>query len=159
MCLCSFDDDYGEQQARTEALEWGGQLMTALAGLHLSLGDAKAKGRPGDRRIEVELVRSERRARDVKRWLVDNKYFSERNRVGYILQKSDTSHRQEEIVVVEGLLANGHVGVITVFRRDDNGREFRSTAELRRTSTRRRPWKVQIADNKTLEWGNSNFPR
>ena len=127
MCLCSFDDDYGEQQARTEALEWGGQLMTALAGLHLSLGDAKAKGRPGDRRIEVELVRSERRARDVKRWLVDNKYFSERNRVGYILQKSDTSHRQEEIVVVEGLLANGHVGVITVFRRDDNGRELRST--------------------------------
>jgi hypothetical protein len=59
--------------------------MTAIAGLHLSLGDAKAKGRPGDRRIEVELVRSERRARDVKRWLVDNKYFSERNRVGCIL--------------------------------------------------------------------------
>ena len=96
MCLCSFDDDYGEQQARTEALEWGGQLMTALAGLHLSLGDAKAKGRPGDRRIEVELVRSERRARDVKRWLVDNKYFSERNRVGYILPGGAERRRQRE---------------------------------------------------------------
>jgi hypothetical protein len=60
----------------------------ALAGL--SLGDAKAKGPPGNRRIEVELVRSERRARDVKRWLVDNGYFSDRNRVLYILHQSDT---------------------------------------------------------------------
>ena len=118
-----FDDDYGEQQARTEALEWGGQLMTALAGLHLSLGDAKAKGRPGDRRIEVELVGSKHSARDVKRWLVDNGYFSDPNRVLYILQPSP----REEIVVVEGLLAGGHVGVVTVFRRDDNGRELRST--------------------------------
>jgi hypothetical protein len=118
-----FDDDYGEQQARTKALEWGGQLMTALAGLQLSLGDGKAKGRPGDRRIEVELVRSERRARDMKRWLVNNGYFSYPNRVLYILQPSP----RKEIVVVEGLLASGHIGVVTVFRRDDNGRELRST--------------------------------
>ena len=115
-----FDDDYGEQQARTKALEWGGQL---IADLPLSLGNTKAKGRPGDRRIEVELVGSKHSARDVKRWLVDNGYFSDPNRVLYILQPSP----REEIVVVEGLLAGGHVGVVTVFRRDDNGRELRST--------------------------------
>jgi hypothetical protein len=34
-----------------------------------------------------------------------------------------------EIVVVEGQLAGGHVGQITVFRRDDNGRELRSTKD------------------------------
>ncbi len=42
----------------------------------------------------------------------------------YILKPSPG----EEIVVVEGLLAGGHVGVITVFRRVDNGRDLRSTA-------------------------------
>ena len=73
------DDDYEEQQARAKAREWGEQLVAALSGLNL--GDAKAKGPPGDRRIEVELDRSERRARDVKRWLVDNGCFSDPNRV------------------------------------------------------------------------------
>ena len=48
-----FDDDYLEQQAITKAREWGEQLKAALG---LSLGDAKPKGPPGDRRIEVELV-------------------------------------------------------------------------------------------------------
>ncbi len=47
----------------------------------------------------MELGRSERRARDVKRWLVDNGCFSDPNRVLYkeqtkdiiiILQQSDT---------------------------------------------------------------------
>jgi hypothetical protein len=116
-----FHDDYGEQQARTKAREWGEKVKAALT--DLNLGDAKAKGPPGDRRIEVELGRSERMARDVKRWLADNGYFSDPNRVLYILKPSP----REEIVVVEGLLAGGHVGVITVFRRVDNGRELRST--------------------------------
>ena len=55
---------------------------------------------------------------------VVNGYFSDPNRVLYILKPSPG----EEIVVVEGLLAGGHVGVITVFRRVDNGRDLRSTA-------------------------------
>ena len=111
-----FDDVYLEQQAITKAREWGEQLKAALAGL--SLGDAKPKGPPGDRRIEVELVKSEGRARDVKRWLVDNGYFSNRNRVLYILKPS----AREEIVVVEGLIDYqiDDVGLITVIRRVDN---------------------------------------
>jgi hypothetical protein len=115
----SFDDDYLEQQAITKAREWGEQLKAALG---LSLGDAKPKGPPGDRRIEVELVRSEGRARDVKRWLVDNGYFSNRNRVMYILKPS----AREEIVVVEGLIDYqiDDVGLITVIRRVDNELEF-----------------------------------
>ena len=108
-----FDDDYLEQQAITKAREWGEQLKAALAGL--SLGDARPKGPPGDRRIEVELVRSEGRARDVKRWLVENGYFSNQNRVLYILKPS----AREEIVVVEGLIDYqiDDVGLITVIRR------------------------------------------
>ena len=111
-----FDDDYLEQQAITKAREWGEQLKAALAGL--SLGDARPKGPPGDRRIEVELVRSEGRARDVKRWLVENGYFSNQNRVLYILKPS----AREEIVVVEGLIDYqiDDVGLITVIRRVDN---------------------------------------
>jgi hypothetical protein len=111
-----FDDEYLEQQARTKAREWGERLKAALAGL--SLGDAKPKGPPGDRRIEVELVRSEGRARNVKCWLFDNGYFSNRNRVLYILQP----RAREEIVVVEGLIDYqiDEVGLITVIRRVDN---------------------------------------
>jgi hypothetical protein len=119
-----FDDDYSEQQARTKAREWGDRLKAALG---LSLGDAKPKGPPGDRRIEVELVRSENRARDVKRCLLDNGYFSNRNRVLYILQPS----AREEIVVVEGLIDYqiGEVGVITVIRRVNNEMELEMLAK------------------------------
>jgi len=53
LAVC-FDDDNWEQQARTEAIQWGEKLKAAFPGL--SLGDAKPKGPPGDRRIEVELV-------------------------------------------------------------------------------------------------------
>jgi hypothetical protein len=111
-----FDDDYVEQQARSKARKWGMRLKAALAGL--SLGDAKPKGPPGDRRIEVELVMSEGRARDVKRWLVDKRYFSNRNRVLFVFQPSPW----EEIVVVEGLLDDpiDDVGIITALRRVDN---------------------------------------
>jgi hypothetical protein len=111
-----FDDDYLEQRAKTKAREWGEQLKAALAGL--SLGDAKPKGPPGDRRIEVELVGSKGRARDVKRWLVDNGYFSHQNRVLYILKLS----AREEIVVVEGLIDYqiDDVCLITVICRVDN---------------------------------------
>ena len=111
-----FDDDYVEQKARTKARKWGKRLTAALPGL--SLGDAKPKGPPGDRRIEVELVMSEGMARDVKRWLVDKRYFSNRNRVLYIFQPSPG----EEIVVVEGLLDDpiDDVGIITALRRVDN---------------------------------------
>ena len=111
-----FDDDYDEQQARATARQWGAQMKAALAGL--SLGDAKPKGPPGDRRIEVELVMSEGRARDVKRWLVDKRYFSNRNRVLFVFQPSPW----EEIVVVEGLLDDpiDDVGIITALRRVDN---------------------------------------
>jgi hypothetical protein len=118
-----FDDDYLEQQARTQAREWGEQLKAALAGL--SLVDAKPKGPPGDRRIEVELVRSEGRARDVKRWLVDNSYFSNRNRVLYILRLS----AREEIVVVEGLIDDqiDDIGIITVIRRVDKIWELKNS--------------------------------
>ena len=112
-----FDDDYVEQQARSKARKWGMRLKAALAGL--SLGDAKPKGPPGDRRIEVELVMSKGRARDVKRWLVAKRYFSNRrNRVLFNFQPS----QWEEIVVVEGLLDDpiDDVGIITAFRRVDN---------------------------------------
>ena len=111
-----FDDDYDEQQARATARQWGAQMKAALAGL--SLGDAKPKGPPGDRRIEMELGMSEGRARDVKRWLVDNGYFSNRNRVLFIFQPN----QREEIVVVEGLLDDpiDDVGIITVLRRVDS---------------------------------------
>jgi hypothetical protein len=113
-----FDDDYVEQQARTKARKWGKRLKAALAGL--SLGDTKPKGPPGDRRIEVEVVMSEGRARDVKRWLVDKRYFSSnrRNRVLFTFQPSPW----EEIVVVEGLVDDpiDDVGIITSYRRVDN---------------------------------------
>ena len=116
-----FDEDYLEQQARTKAREWGERLKAALAGL--SLGDTKPKGPAGDRRIEVELVRSEGRARDVNRWLVDNCYFQVdfglTHRVLYILQLSAQLSAREEIVVVEGLIDYqiDDVGLITVIRR------------------------------------------
>jgi hypothetical protein len=111
-----FGNDCVQQQARTNARKWGSRLTAALPGL--SLGDAKPKGPPGDRRIEVELVMSEGMARDVKRWLVDKRYFSNRNRVLYIFQPSPG----EEIVVVEGLLDDpiDDVGIITALRRVDN---------------------------------------
>jgi len=113
-----FDEDYVEQQARTKARKWGKRLKAALAGL--SLGDAKSKGPPGDRRIEVEVVMSEGRARDVKRWLVDKRYFSSnrRNRVLFTFQPSPW----EEIMVVEGLVEDpiDDVGIITSYRRVDN---------------------------------------
>ena len=82
------------------------------------MGEVKTRGAPEDRRIEVEIRGSESlgMTRRVKEWLKNESYFADPRRVLYVLRQ----HSKEELVVVEGALQSGEVGLITVFRRDGN---------------------------------------
>jgi hypothetical protein len=117
-----FDGD-AEHQAMAEVCRWGERLCRESKS-PLQLGLPKPYGSPGGRRVEVVLYGSEKIARDIKKWLEGEGYFSEPRRVMYVLQEEGL---QKELVVVEGMLASKKVGLVTVFRRVDGG-EIRSAA-------------------------------
>ena len=108
------DEHSNKQATETAALEWGARVTAEFEGLQM--GEVKTRGAPEDRRIEVEIRGSEKVARRVKEWLKNESYFADPRRVLYVLRQ----HPQEELVVVEGALQSGAVGLITVFRRDSN---------------------------------------
>ena len=116
----SFTGDENKEAAEIDAHDWGGKLTAVFEGLQM--GDAKIRGAPGHHRIEVEIRGSEKMTRKVKQWLYINSYFEDSRRVLYVLRRG----MKEELVVVEGPLASGGVGVITVFRRDSSGLEKRT---------------------------------
>ena len=71
--------------------------------------------------VELELVESAARTRELKYWLKDQGYFTEAaNRVIYKMRQRD-----EELVVVEGRVTMStreqDVGIITTFRNDTSG--------------------------------------
>jgi hypothetical protein len=118
-----FAVDETKEAAETDAHDWGVKLTEVFEGLQI--GDTQIRGTPGNRRIEVQIRGSEKLARRIKEWLKDNSYFADPRRVLYVLRQHSRGP-QEELVVVEGPLASGVVGVITVFRRDNTGSEKRT---------------------------------
>ena len=117
--------------AKDEINWWAGWLKEAFQ--DLEVGDVIEKGTQ-DRRVQVELRRSENLGPEIKEWLKEHNYFKEKeqqstdmkewlNEHGYSWEDKDRSHRvlftlrraQEEVVVVEGRSAPDTVGVITVF--------------------------------------------
>jgi hypothetical protein len=122
-----FTGDENKEAAKTDAHDWGAKLTAVFEGLQM--GETKIRGAPGDRRIEVQIRGSggsEKMARKVKEWLQKNSYFVDPRRVLYVLQQRHSQGLHEELVVVEGPLPSGVVGVITVFRRDNTGLEKRT---------------------------------
>ena len=115
-----FTGEENKEAAGIDAHDWGAKLTAGFDGLQM--GDAKIRGGLGYRRIEVEIRGSENMTRQVKQWLNNNAYFADPRRVLYMLRQGP----QEELVVVEGPLRSGLVGVITVFRRDSTGLEKRT---------------------------------
>jgi hypothetical protein len=118
---------HGEEdkiQVMDDICRWEGKIKEEPQFEGIVVCDAKATGRDGKRRIEVELQGSKERARELKKWLEAKGYFGERkNRMIYTLERTDTN---EKLVVVEGPLSsqNNEVGIVTIFWRNEAGEEF-----------------------------------
>jgi hypothetical protein len=116
-----FKGENGRVQVMDEISTWGGRIKEEPQFEGIAMGDAIAKGRDGDRRMEVELQGSKKRARELKKWLKSKGYFGvSRTRVIYTQDR-----QQQPVVVVEGQLAslNVEVGIVTLFCRNEEGEE------------------------------------
>jgi hypothetical protein len=117
-----FDGEKDRVQVMDEISRWAGRIKEEPQFEGIVIGDASAKGRDGDRRMEVELQRSKGLARELKRWLKSKGYFGvPRNRVIYTQDR-----QQQPVVVVEGQLASlkVEVGIVTLFCRNEEGEEI-----------------------------------
>ena len=125
------NDEEDTNDAKHEINWWGDRLKEAFQ--KLEVGEVIEKGTE-DRRVQVELRRSENLGPEIKEWLMGHDYFREKEQQstdmkewlkkhGYFWEENDRPHRvlftlrrgQEEVVVVEGRSAPDKVGVITVF--------------------------------------------
>jgi hypothetical protein len=116
-----FEGENGRGQVMDEISKWGKEIKKEPQFEGIAIGDASAKGRDGDRRMEVELQGSKEHARELKKWLKSKGYFGvPRNRVIYTQDR-----QQQPVVVVEGQLAslNDEVGIVTLFCRNKEGEE------------------------------------
>ena len=119
----NFTGNEEKDAAAVEICRWGELLKKELTGL--AAGDAVAAGRQRDQRLQVELCGSEKRGVEIKGWLNQQGYF--RNRKCRVIfrhwqpeQISCGAHVMDlvELVIIEGLMYNGEIGVITRFRRN-----------------------------------------
>jgi hypothetical protein len=116
-----FEAENGRVQVMDEISRWGGRIREEPQFEGIAIGDANAKGRDGDRRMEVELQGSKEHARELKKWLKSKGYFGvPRNRVMYTQDR-----QQQPVVVVEGRLVslNDEVGIVALFCRNEEGEE------------------------------------
>jgi hypothetical protein len=95
---------------KDEICQWGDRLKQAFE--QLVVGGVIEKGKPEDRRLQMELHKSEKMGPRIKEWLKKQDYFrvERQRRVIFKLRQV-----QEEVVVVEGRSAQDEVGVITSF--------------------------------------------
>jgi len=114
-----FEGENGRVQAMDEIRRWGERIKEEPQFEGIAMGDANAKGRDSDLRMEVELQRSKERARDLKKWLASKEYFGPcSNRMIY----AQRQEQGQELVVVEGRWG-AEVRIITMFRRNEAGQE------------------------------------
>jgi len=114
-----FEGENGRVQAMDEIRRWGERIKEEPQFEGIAMGDANAKGRDRDLRMEVELQRSKERARDLKKWLASKEYFGPcSNRMIY----AQRQEQGQELVVVEGRWG-AEVRIITMFRRNEAGQE------------------------------------
>ena len=114
-----FGADGERSQAEENIRTWGERITQAFP--ELQIGGTIHKGGRGNPRVELQLVESAARTRELKYWLKDQGYFTEAaNRVIYKMRQRD-----EELVVVEGRVTMStreqDVGIITTFRNDTSG--------------------------------------
>jgi hypothetical protein len=95
---------------KDEISRWGERLKQAFE--QLVVGEVIEKGQPEDRRLQMELHRSEKMGPQIKEWLKKHDYFREERQRRVIFKLRQV---QEEVVVVEGRSAQDEVGVITSF--------------------------------------------
>ncbi len=95
-----FEGENGRVQVMDEISTWGGKINEEPQFEVIAIGDANAKGRDGDRLMEVELQGSKEHTRELKKWIKSKGYFGEpTNRVIYTQER-----QQQPVVVVEGRL-------------------------------------------------------
>ena len=95
---------------KDEISRWGDRLKEAFE--QLVVGEVIEKGKTKDRRLQMELHRSEQIGPRIKEWLKKHGYFSKERQRRVIFKLWQV---QEEVVVVEGRSAPGELGVITSF--------------------------------------------
>jgi hypothetical protein len=114
-----FKEEDGMGQATNEISKWVEEIEKQSQFRGIRIGEASAKGRDGDRRMQVELQGSKEHVRELIKCLKSTEHFRVQNR--RVIYTQD--RQQQPVVVVEGQLASQEVGFVALFYRNEEGEE------------------------------------
>ena len=120
--VIKFDGDENIDMVKAEICDWAGQIKEGCKGLGLTDVNVKAKGRHGNRWMEMDLHESEGRGLEIKGFLIRKGYFQDTQSPHRVLFAHQ--QRQKQLVVMEGRIGDDAVRPITTFWRREDGHEF-----------------------------------